>query len=127
MAQSFNEWMALRESTQSTIWERHGEQLPSLFRRTYYALPTEQQLEEFQQYPGLTAADIIQGFGYTIVGRGVDGPKNKQMIVDSIQMLVNRYPKNSTYKEALALAKEQQKKPSMFVRLVDSSNGRTSV
>lgn len=124
MVQSFNEWMSLRESN---LWERHGENLPSIFRRTYYALPTNEQIEEFQQYPDLTAKDILQGFGYTIVGRGVDSPKNKQMIVDSIQMLSDRYPEKQAYKEALVLAKEQQKKPSRFGRLVDSSNGRTSV
>ncbi len=128
MVQSFNEWVALRENKQSTIWERHGvDNLPSIFRMTYYALPTGQQLDEFQQYPDLTAKDILQGFGYTIVGRGVDSPKNKQMVVDSIKMLVDKYPDNDVYKEALTLAKEYQQKKSVWGRLVDSSNGRTSV
>ena len=111
MVQTFNEWMSLKESN---LWERHGEKLPSIFRRTYYALPTDEQLEEFQQYPDLTADEILDGFSYTIVGRGMDSPKNKQMIVDSIQMLSDRYPQKQTYKEALKMAKEKQKQKSSW-------------
>ena len=105
MVQTFNEWVKLRESN---LWERHKE-LPSIFMRTYYALPTLEQLEEFQQYPHLTAEDIHQGFGYTIVGRGVSSPTNCQKIIDSIKMLVDRYPEREVYKEALNKAREEAK------------------
>jgi hypothetical protein len=105
VAKSFNEWISLKEST---IWEKHKE-LPSLFTSTHYALPKPEQLDEFQKYPHLTAEDIRQGFGYTIVGRGVSSPDNMQKIVRSIEMLIDRYPERETYKEALALAKEEAK------------------
>ncbi len=105
MIRSFNEWLFLQESN---MWERYGENLPSMFRMTHYALPTQQQLDEFQNYPDLTADDIVQGFGYTIVGRGVNSPRNTKMIIDSIQMLADRYPESKTYKEALAIARERK-------------------
>jgi hypothetical protein len=104
----FNEWMKQRESNlcESNLWERHKE-LPSLFMRTHYALPTQEQLEEFQEYPNLTAEDIVQGVGYTIVGRSINSQSNFQKIIESIKMLVDRYPERKTYQEALTKAKEE--------------------
>lgn len=106
--EKFNEWVVLRENQEGTLWERHKE-LPSIFKRTYYALPTSQQLEEFQQYPDLSADDICQGFGYTIVGRGVRSLDSNQKIVESIRRLVERYPDREAYKEALVKAKKESK------------------
>lgn len=109
---SFNEWVSGREAqvicegTEGTIWERH-KQLPSIFTRTYYALPTSEQVEEFQDFQHLTAEDIVQGFGYTIVGRGVSSPDNCKKIVESIRMLTERYPDNEAYKDALVKAQEE--------------------
>lgn len=103
---TFSEWVALKES--NTIWEKY-ENLPSIFTRTYYALPTTEQLDEFKDHPHLTVEDIVQGFGYTIVGRGVSSPDNMQKIIKSIQMLVDRYPEKDVYKEALVKAKEEAK------------------
>ena len=103
MVKTFNEWVKLQECT---IWEDHKD-LPSIFTRTYYALPTTEQVEEFEKYPNLTAEEIVQGFGYTIVGRGVSSPDNCKKIIESIRLLVDRYPDREEYKEALAQAKEQ--------------------
>jgi hypothetical protein len=102
MATTFTEWMSLREST---IWEKPGD-LPSIFMSTYYALPTSKQLDEFQKYPDLSVDDIVQGFGYTIVGRGTSSPDNCQKIIEAIRMLAERYPERAVYKEALEKAKE---------------------
>jgi hypothetical protein len=103
---TFNEWVLLQEDT---IWEKHGRDLPSIFKSTHYALPTYQQLEEFSDYPELTAEEIVQGFGYTIVGRGVSSPDNCKKIVESIRLLVERYPDRLEYKEALTKAEEEAK------------------
>jgi hypothetical protein len=104
MVKTFNEWVQIQEGT---IWEDHKSNLPSIFTRTYYALPTTEQVEEFEKYPNLTAEEIVQGFGYTIVGRGVNSPENSKKIIESIRMLVDRYPDREEYKEALAQAKER--------------------
>ena len=93
---------------ENTIWERH-EELPSIFTRTYYALPTSEQIEEFEKFQHLTAEEIVQGFGYTIVGRGVSSPDNCKKIVESIRMLVDRYPENEAYQHALVKAQEEAK------------------
>jgi len=105
MSKTFNEWIMLREST---VWENH-KNLPSIFTRTHYALPTLEQVEEFQKYPNLSVDDIVQGFGYTIVGRGVSSPDNCQKIIESIKMLIVRYPEREVYREALLKAKEDAK------------------
>lgn len=84
---TFNEWVE--------------EKKPSIFRSTYYALPTEEQLNEFGDYPDLTSDEIVDGFGYTIIGRGMNSPENKQKIIQSIEMLIEKYPDRKTYKEAL--------------------------
>lgn len=97
--QTFNEWMELKEVKHSK---------PSIFRRTYYALPTTEQIEEFKDYPALTAEDINQGFGYTIVGRGISNTESINKIIESIQMLINRFPENKVYQTALRLAKQRK-------------------
>lgn len=80
-----------------------------MFTMTHYALPTPKQLDEFQEYPNLSADDIYQGFGYTIVGRGVSSPDNCQKIIESIKMLATKYPERKAYKEALLKAEESAK------------------
>lgn len=90
-----------------TIWERFKD-LPSYFRRTHYALPTPEQIEEFDKYPALTPDDIGQGVGYTIVGRGMRGQSQQQQIVQAIRMLVDRYPDRAVYQDALAAAESEK-------------------
>lgn len=90
-----------------SLWERRKE-LPSLFMRTHYALPTPDQIDEFEKFPELTAQDIRDGVGYTIVGRGMRGVSQQRQIVQSIQMLVDRYPDRPAYPLALAMAEAEK-------------------
>lgn len=78
---------------------------PSIFQYTIYRLPTEEELNEFSEFPNLTAKEIKNGFSYTIIGKGIKTAKNQQMIIDSIQMLIDKYPENEEYKKALEIAK----------------------
>lgn len=82
-----------------------SENKPSIFKQTIYRLPNEQELEEFINFPNLTSDDIINGFTYTIIGKGVKNANNNKMIIDSIQMLSDKYPENKEYKKALEIIK----------------------
>lgn len=81
------------------------ESKPEIFSHTIYRLPTENELKEFENYD-LSSEDIINGFKYTIIGRGIASNKNKQMIIDSIEMLCDKYPNNENYTEALRKIKK---------------------
>lgn len=76
---------------------------PEIFQRTIYRLPTRKELENVNNF-NLSSKDILNGFVYTIVGKGIKDSKNKQMIIDSIQQLCKLYPDNKAYKESLELA-----------------------
>ena len=78
---------------------------PSIFKYTIYRLPNEKELEEFENYPNLTPKQIYNGFGYTIIGKGMNSEKNTNMIKQSIQMLIDKYPNDDRYKQALELVK----------------------
>lgn len=107
------EWKPVKESVEDLqrIADLTGGEVdrtkPSIFQYTIYRLPTEEELKEFAEFPNLTAKEIENGFGYTIIGRGIASAKNKQMIIDSIQMLIDMYPENEEYKKALDIAKGQ--------------------
>ena len=90
---------------QNNIWDRHGDKLPEIFRRTIYRVPTEEELEEVNGFE-LTADDLKQGFGYTIVGRGISTSKTKAMIIESIDKLSRMFPENEEYKKALKKSAE---------------------
>lgn len=83
-----------------SIWEKYNNNLPSIFKRTIYRLPTNEELKEFEDYQ-LTADDVIKGFGYTIIGRGIKSKDNIEMIFRCIEMLSLKYPNNDNYKMAL--------------------------
>jgi hypothetical protein len=85
-----------------------SEDKPSIFQYTIYRLPNEDELNEFKKHPQLTAKDIVNGFGYTIVGRGIQSNKNIQMIKECIQLLINKYPEDNRYQEALELANKMK-------------------
>lgn len=75
---------------------------PSIFKRTIYRLPTEEELKEVDSY-NLSPDEIINGFSYTIVGRGIMRQKNKDLIITSIKLLNDMFP--GKYEKALNRAK----------------------
>jgi hypothetical protein len=77
---------------------------PSIFQYTIYRLPTEDEIAEFTKFPDLTADDILKGFSYTMIGRGILSESVKKMINDGIKMLVDKYPHNQHYSDALEMA-----------------------
>ena len=82
---------------------------PSIFQYTLYRLPTEAELDEFEKYPELTADEIVNGFCYTIIGRGITSAKNIETIKDCMRMLIDKYPGDSRYPEALEIATRELK------------------
>lgn len=100
----------------SKEWKPLKESKPSIFNHTIYRLPTDAELEEVNSF-NLNAKDIENGFGYTIIGRGMPSTENKQMIIDSIQMLIDKYPTNEEYKKALEIAKSS---PIFNPKMVDA-------
>jgi hypothetical protein len=83
---------------------------PKIFQQTIYRLPTKEELLEINSC-NLSVNEIINGFSYTIIGRGISSLKNKKMIIESIKLLTNQFPNNKTYKEAL---EEVQNKYQIF-------------
>ena len=79
---------------------KEGRSMPTIFTRTIYRLPTHEELFEVNNYQ-LESDEIVNGFYYTIVGRGMKSPSNIRMIKESIKMLCDLYPENSEYKKAL--------------------------
>lgn len=73
---------------------------PSIFTYTTYRFPTDDELKEFERYPHLTEDDIIQGFGYTIIGRGISSKRNKEKVLECLKMLSDKYPDNEVYRNA---------------------------
>jgi hypothetical protein len=108
-----------------SIWDKHGENLPSIFTHTIYQLPNTDELREFEKYPNLTANDIIQGFGYTMVGRGIISFKSSNLMKDGLRMLSEMYPDNKIYKQAYESLKICPKcgNDINFLRLPESGMG----
>ncbi len=73
---------------------------PEVFTKTIYRLPTKEELIDVDNHH-LTANEIIKGFTYTIVGRGIKSDENKQMIIKSIKMLSELFSNNQEYRKAL--------------------------
>lgn len=79
---------------------------PKIFQQTIYRMPTTDELIELNTHiNNLTPQDIYNGFGYTMIGRGIKNDKNKKQIVDSIKELIKMFPDENKYKEALKLEK----------------------
>lgn len=64
---------------------------PSIFQRTIYRLPTEKELMEVHS-SNLSTDEILKGFCYTIVGRGMMSQENKDKIIKSALLLNNMFP-----------------------------------
>lgn len=84
-----------------SIWDKHGNNLPKVFKSTIYRLPSREELKEVDSF-NLSSNDILSGFKYTIVGRGMMDDKNRNMIINSIKMLCELNPNNKEYKKALS-------------------------
>lgn len=79
---------------------------PKIFQQTIYRMPTTDELIELNTHiNNLTPQDIYNGFGYTMIGRGIKNSENKKQIVDSIKELIKMFPDENKYKEALKLEK----------------------
>jgi len=78
---------------------------PSIFKKTIYRLPTEEELDEVHSFK-LSSDKLLDGFCYTIIGRGILSQDNKNKIISSIKMLCSMHPKNIEYKNALSKAHE---------------------
>lgn len=74
--------------------------VPFMFSGTRYRLPTKEELEEIHDCK-LSAKEIIKGFSYTIIGRGIKSEKTKRDITKSLRMLSELYPDNEEYKKAI--------------------------
>ena len=85
-----------------SIWAKYGDKLPSIFRQTIYRLPTMAELKEVASFP-LTAQDLVNGFTYTMVGRGVSNHENEKQIKQSLSMLSKMYPDRPEYAQAFNL------------------------
>jgi len=77
---------------------------PDFFKATHYRLPNEKELIDINSF-NLNADEILNGFYYNIVGRGILSLENKNKIIESIQLLVNMYSDNIEYKKALEESK----------------------
>lgn len=76
---------------------------PKIFKETIYRVPTKNELIDVDMY-NLSTEEILNGFKYTIVGRGVMWQAQKDKIIESIQSLCKLFPHNIYYKEALKKA-----------------------
>jgi hypothetical protein len=73
---------------------------PTIFNKTIYRLPTIEELIEVNEF-NLSSDEILSGFKYTIIGRGIKDIENKKLIIESIKLLCNLFPNNENYKKAL--------------------------
>jgi hypothetical protein len=92
-------------SVKTSLNEGLGSNKPIIFSRTIYRIPTKEELEDVNSY-NLNSEEILNGFRYTLVGRGILDNKIKQQIIESIEMLIKLFPDNIEYENALEEAKE---------------------
>jgi len=76
----------------------------NVFSSTLYRIPTDEELKKFDKFPDMTAQQVLREFQYTIVGKGIMSEKNRDLIIKSIQRLIELFPDYETYKGALQLA-----------------------
>ena len=88
--------------------ETSSQSLPEIFKRTIYRLPTEEEIGEVNSH-NLSSRQIVNGFSYTMIGRGIKSKENTDMIVKSIELLCKLYPDNTEYKKALEIVNNGEK------------------
>jgi hypothetical protein len=75
---------------------------PDFFSKTWYCNPTDEQLKDINTY-NFPAKNIINGFHYSLVGRGFMNNDTKVKIINGITRLCTMYPENNEYKKALEI------------------------
>lgn len=80
---------------------------PKIFTYTSYRLPSQEELTEINS-ANLRPEEIFEGLCYTIIGKGIFNTKHKSDIIESINMLINKFPNNENYEKALNLANHLQ-------------------
>jgi hypothetical protein len=78
---------------------------PSFFCSTKYREPTDEELIEINN-SNPTVNELSKGLGYSIVGRGIEFEKQKNMIKNVMKRLIIMFPNNKNYKIALQQYKE---------------------
>ena len=73
---------------------------PNFFSQTYYRFPNDKEIKEIDNY-NLSSNEIINGLTYSIVGKGIMDENKKNMIIDSIKMLIEFNENNQEYIHAL--------------------------
>lgn len=97
-------WVKTKDATKrASIHDRSIK--PSFFSSTNYRLPTEDELREINSF-NLSAEELMEGFGYTIVGRGIMREQEKTDIIKSAKMLYSLFPENVEYEKAVNKANE---------------------
>jgi hypothetical protein len=97
----------MKKLIKESLNENLNKNKPKIFRMTIYRLPTENELIEVDSY-NLSSDEIVNGFCYTIVGKGILDQNSKERIINCIKMLLILFPDNQIYKEALEKAKDIQ-------------------
>jgi len=81
---------------------------PSFFQGTKYRDPTDVELLEIHE-SGPTGEDLMKGFGYAMIGRGMLNNDNKAMIISAIERLCKLQSSNKGYWAALEQAKSMSR------------------
>lgn len=95
----------ISEEVEQNMWN-DDTKLPKIFTYTKYDLPSIEDLKEIDECH-LNTEQIIDGFCYTIIGRGKRSVETDQKIYNSIKMLSEYFPYNMEYIKALNTIKEE--------------------
>lgn len=80
---------------------------PKIFTYTAYRLPNAEDIKEINSI-NLSAKEILDGFSYTLIGRGILSNDTKNKIIEAINMLIESNTSNEEYKKALEMAKSMK-------------------
>lgn len=96
----------LIENTIAKVLKEQDENkpLPSIFTRTIYRMPTDEEIKDFANYD-LSGNDVENGLFYTIVGRGILDDKNKRLIVKALKRVTEIFPDDKSFKAAYDIGK----------------------
>lgn len=78
---------------------------PEIFQGTIYRIPTDSELQEVHDC-NLSCDEIFDGLCYTIIGRGMNNDKNREMIIRSSMKLKDLYPDEKKYDDLYKKAQD---------------------